>query len=147
MGKKRIIKKAAEGAERSTGSAATSGDTGAAGKRLTRGVVHILATYNNTLLTVADERGNVVARSSAGAVGYSGTRKATPFVAARAADSLAEKMRRLGLQEIAIRVKGVGSGRDAAIRALANQGFAISVVKDVTPVPHNGPRPRKVRRV
>ncbi len=114
---------------------------------MARGVAHIEATYNNTLISISDERGNVMAQSSAGAIGFSGTKKATPFAAARVAEAVIEKVRRSGLQEVIVRVKGVGSGRDSAIRALANQGLAIVSIKDITPLPHNGPRPKKVRRV
>ncbi|MBI2121905.1 MAG: 30S ribosomal protein S11 [Candidatus Sungbacteria bacterium] len=112
-----------------------------------RGCAYIQATYNNTIITITDEKGGVIAWSSAGSVGFSGTKKATPFAAARVAEFLAEKMRKAGIQELMVFVKGVGSGRDSAIRALANQGFAISRIKDITPIPHNGPRPRKPRRV
>lgn len=112
-----------------------------------RGVCHILATYNNTMMTVTDERGAVLAWSSAGTLGFKGTKKATPFAAARVADAIAEKARRVGLEEVTVLVKGVGSGRESAIRALSNRGLNITLIKDITPIPHNGPRPKKVRRV
>ncbi|MBI4225058.1 MAG: 30S ribosomal protein S11 [Candidatus Sungbacteria bacterium] len=144
MGKKRVIKKA-EGND--AGGAAKPKTEGRSGHRVTRGIAHIEATYNNTLISISDERGNIMAQSSAGAIGFSGTKKATPFAAARVAEAVIEKIRRSGLQEVAVRVKGVGSGRDSAVRALANQGLAIISIKDITPLPHNGPRPKKVRRV
>lgn len=144
MGKKRVIKK---GGGNDTGDAAKPKSEGRSGHRVTRGIAHIEATYNNTLISISDEHGNVMAQSSAGAIGFSGTKKATPFAAARVAEAVIEKVRRSGLQEVMVRVKGVGSGRDSAVRALANQGLAILSIKDITPLPHNGPRPKKVRRV
>lgn len=149
MGKKRIIKK--EGAETTEGASASSGriapTESKAGHRTARGTVHIQATYNNTLITITDEKGNVIAWSSAGSLGYSGAKKATPFVAARVAETAVFKARKSGIQDVMVLVRGVGSGRDSAIRALANQGLNIISIKDVTPLPHNGPRPKKVRRV
>lgn len=112
-----------------------------------RGVAHILATYNNTLITVTDEKGNVIAWSSSGTLGFKGTKKATPFAAARVAETVTEKVRKVGIEEVVVLVKGVGSGRESAIRALANRGLNIAFIKDITPLPHNGPRPKKVRRV
>ena len=122
-----------------------AGTAGRAGVR--RGVARILATYNNTIITITDEGGATLAWSSAGSLGFKGTKKATPFAAARVAETVAEKVRRAGLEEIIVLVKGVGSGRESAIRSLANRGLNISLLKDVTPLPHNGPRPKKVRRV
>ncbi len=144
MGKKRVIKK---GEGNDVGNQAKPKTEGRSGQRVTRGIAHIEATYNNTLISISDEHGNVMAQSSAGAIGFSGTKKATPFAAARVAEAVIEKVRRSGLQEVIVRVKGVGSGRDSAVRALANQGLAILSIKDITPLPHNGPRPKKVRRV
>ena len=146
MGKKRVIKKGADGGNSEGTAKPKSGDARSA-HRMTRGIAHVEATYNNTLISISDERGNVMAQSSAGAIGFSGTKKATPFAAARVAEAVVEKVRRSGLQEVLVRVKGVGSGRDSAIRSLANQGLAIVSIKDITPLPHNGPRPKKVRRV
>ncbi len=146
MGKKRIIQKsgdAAEGVEKRSPASRTD----ASRKRISRGIAHVLATYNNTKISVADERGQVLAWSSAGSLGFSGAKKATPFAAARVAEAVAEKAKRFGLQKISVLVKGVGSGRDSAIRALANHGLQPIVIKDITPIPHNGPRSKKVRRV
>lgn len=146
MGKKRVIKKGADGSDSNDANKPKSGE-GRSGHRMVRGVAHIEATYNNTLISISDERGNVIGQSSAGAIGFSGTKKATPFAAARVAEAVVEKVRRSGLQEVIVRVKGVGSGRDSAVRSLANQGLAIVSIKDITPLPHNGPRAKKVRRV
>lgn len=145
MGKKRIIEKSAESTE------AKSAEIKAGGvkvvRKVRRGIAHIQATYNNTLITITDERGGALAWFSAGAAGFSGSKKATPFAAARVAERVAERARKFGMEELEVKVAGVGSGRDSAIRALANQGLNIVSIKDVTPLPHNGPRPRKPRRV
>jgi small subunit ribosomal protein S11 len=156
MGKKRIIKKTEEEllketeeietAERKAQAKRSKGKKGKIGQ-LERAKVYIQSTYNNTLITLTDLQGNVVAWSSAGLVGFKGPKKATPFAASRVVEVLIEKVNNLGLREISVFVKGVGSGRDAAIRALANHGLEINSIKDVTPVPHNGCRPRKPRRV
>ncbi|MBI4128765.1 MAG: 30S ribosomal protein S11 [Parcubacteria group bacterium] len=150
MGKKRIIKKSAEEMirereelESTIQRSATKGTE----KKATRGEAHIMATYNNVMITMTDERGNVLAWASSGSLGFRGAKKSTPFASTRVAEAVAEKVKRSGLGEISVFVQGIGAGRDAAIRALANQGFAISVIKDMTPMPHNGCRPRKVRRV
>jgi small subunit ribosomal protein S11 len=157
MGKKRIIQKSVESQESKFSSAGGKSDevnqasTGKGevkiSRKVARGIANIQATYNNTLITITDEKGNVLGWSSAGSVGFSGTKKATPFAAARVAEAVAAKVRRYGLESLRVRVSGVGSGRDSAIRALSNQGFNIVAIKDVTPLAHNGPRPRKPRRV
>lgn len=146
MGKKRIIIKGGDSSE-AKGGPNTAERKVKVVQKVVRGVAHVQATYNNTLITITDEQGNAIAWSSAGAMGFSGTKKATPFAAARVADAVVEKARRTGLQEVSVLVSGVGSGRDSAIRALANQGLNILGVRDVTPLPHNGPRPKKARRV
>jgi small subunit ribosomal protein S11 len=109
--------------------------------------VYINASYNNTLITITDEGGNVVAWSSAGALGFSGPKKATPFASAKVIAALAEKIQKSGPFNVRVFVSGIGGGRDSALRSLANRGFNILAIKDVTPIPHNGPRPKKVRRV
>lgn len=147
MGKKRVIKKTGETGEDKSESKSSSQIVTAKTSKITRGIVHIRATYNNTLIVITDEKGNAVAWSSAGSLGYSGAKKATPFVAARVAETVVAKARKSGVQDVAVLVSGVGSGRDSAIRALANQGLNIISIKDITPLPHNGPRPKKVRRV
>jgi len=117
------------------------------GKKIMRGRVYISASYNNTLITVTDENGNAIAAATAGSLGFSGPKKATPFAASKVIAAIAEKIKKTGLVDIEVIVRGVGGGRDSAVRSLANQGFNILSIKDVTPIPHNGPRPRKVRRV
>ncbi len=116
-------------------------------KKLDIGNIYIHASYNNTLVTVSDTKGNVIAWASAGSLGFSGPKKATPFAASKVIEAIAEKIGRTGPQNINIFVRGVGGGRESAIRSLANRGFNILSIKDVTPIPHNGPRPPKVRRV
>ncbi len=111
------------------------------------GIAHIQSTFNNTIITLSDMSGNVITWASAGTQGFKGARKSTPFAAQRAAESAAKKARDLGLKKIEVRVKGPGSGREAAIRALQAAGLQISIIKDVTAIPHNGCRPPKRRRV
>ena len=146
MGKKRIIKKSAEESVVLEKSGGAAGGTGGK-KRFTRGIAHIQATYNNTIVSITDAQGNVMVSESAGTTGFSGTKKSTPFAASKITEQAAEKAKKMGLQEVGIMVKGVGTGRESAIRALVNRGFEILFIKDVTPMPHNGPRPPKPRRV
>ncbi len=156
MGKKRIIKQSEEEVLKETEKIETAEKKavrvkGGKGKKknthLEQGNIYIQSTYNNTLITLTDMRGSVVAWSSAGSIGFKGPKKATPFAASRVVEFLLEKVKEAGLKEVCIFVKGAGSGRDAAIRALANQGLVINSIKDVTPIPHNGCRPPKPRRV
>jgi len=116
-------------------------------KHVTSGVVYIQASFNNTLVTVADSNGNVVSWSSSGSLGFRGSRKGTPFAAQQAAARAAQGARDQGMRIVEVRVKGPGSGRESAIRALASSGLEIRSIKDVTPIPHNGCRPPKRRRV
>ena len=116
-------------------------------KKLSVGVVNIQATYNNTLITLADGQGNAVLASSSGSLGFKGAKKGTPFAAGKVAELLAERAQALGLKEVEVVVRGVGAGREAAIRALATRGLVINSIKDATPVPFNGPKPKKPRRV
>lgn len=116
-------------------------------KRLTRGKVYIKSSYNNTIITVTDEKGDVITWSSSGSLGFKGAKKATPYAATSIVNDLSERLQSTGLREIEIYIKGVGSGRDASVRALAGKGYDILMIKDVTPIPHNGCRPRKARRV
>lgn len=146
MGKKRIISKGATAPEGES-ETHTKSAVADSGRRVTAGTAHIQATYNNTIITMSDTEGNVIAWSSSGSVGFSGTKKATPYAAARVAEIVADKAKRAGLMSINVRVSGVGSGRDSAVRALANNGLNITGIKDITPLPHNGPRAAKVRRV
>ena len=120
-------------------------------KKITRhvseGVAHIQATFNNTIVTITDNNGNAIAWASAGTSGFKGSRKSTPFAAQVAAQNAAKRARDAGMREIVVYVKGPGSGRESAIRALQAAGLQITKIKDVTPVPHNGCRPPKRRRV
>jgi len=116
-------------------------------KKMTEGIVHVQATYNNTIISITDSRGDVIMTSSAGALGFSGAKKATPYASTKVAEFLGEKAKVLGLKDINILIKGVGSGRDAAARSFVAQGFDVHSIRDITPVPHNGPRSPKPRRV
>ena len=116
-------------------------------RNVVRGVVHIKATFNNTLVTISDPDGGVVCQDSGGSVGFKGSRKSTPFAAQKAAEKCAKTAMRYGLREVEIRVKGPGSGRESAISAIQQAGLRISSIEDVTPIPHNGCRPKKRRRV
>lgn len=112
-----------------------------------KGKVYVKATFNNTLVTITDENGNALFWGSAGASGFKGARKATPFAAITAMENIARKAQVLGLREVEVFIKGPGSGRDAALRALKSVGLQITMIADVTPIPHNGVRPKKKRRV
>ncbi len=116
-------------------------------RNVARGIVHIRATFNNTLITITDMNGEVLCTESAGTMGFKGSRKSTPFAAQRAAESAANKVRKMGLNEVEVRVNGPGSGRESAIRSLQIVGLKVLSIEDVTPIPHNGCRPRKKRRV
>ncbi len=116
-------------------------------KGVTRGIAHIKATFNNTIVTITDTNGDTLCFASAGTVGFKGSRKSTPFAAQRAAEVCAERASKFGLREIEVRVKGPGSGRESAITALQASGLSVKVIEDVTPLPHNGCRPPKKRRV
>jgi small subunit ribosomal protein S11 len=116
-------------------------------KNVQTGVAHIAATFNNTIVTITDVSGNVIAWSSSGQVGFKGSRKSTPFAAQLAAGAAAKKAMEHGMRTVAVYVKGPGSGRESALRALQAAGFKISLIRDVTPIPHNGCRPPKRRRV
>jgi len=111
------------------------------------GKVYIFSSYNNTIVTLTDTVGNVLASKSAGKLGFKGSKKSTPFAASKVAETLGAVAEKMGIKKIQIVVKGIGSGRESALRSIANQGFEISSIKDVTPVPHNGCRPRKPRRL
>ena len=114
---------------------------------VSKGVVHIKDTFNNTVITVTDTNGDTLCWDSAGTIGFKGSRKSTPFAAQRAAETVAGKARKMGVREVEVRVKGPGSGRESAITALQAAGLQIKSIEDVTPLPHNGCRPRKKRRV
>jgi small subunit ribosomal protein S11 len=116
-------------------------------KNVSQGVAHIQSTFNNTIVTITDVDGNTIAWASAGTVNFSGSRKQTPFAAQLTAESCARKAMEQGMKRVEVRVKGPGPGRESAIRALTAAGLEVSVIKDVTPIPHNGCRPPKLRRV
>ncbi|MFH0811740.1 MAG: 30S ribosomal protein S11 [Pseudomonadota bacterium] len=116
-------------------------------KNIPNGIAHIQSTFNNTIITITDPNGNTIAWSSAGCQGFKGSRKSTPFAAQLAAEDAARKAQEHGLKSLEVYVKGPGSGREAAIRALQVMGFTIKLIRDVTPIPHNGCRPPKRRRV
>ena len=116
-------------------------------KNITSGIAFVNSTFNNTIVSIADENGNVIAWSSAGSKGFKGSRKSTPYAAQVAADNAGEKAYEQGLRTLSVQVKGPGSGRETALRALQSRGFKIISIKDTTPMPHNGARPPKKRRV
>ncbi len=116
-------------------------------KNISTGVVHVNASFNNTMITIADEQGNAISWSSAGAMGFKGSRKSTPYAAQLAAEDAAKKAMDHGMQTVSVAVRGPGSGRESALRALQSAGLTVSIIRDVTPIPHNGCRPRKRRRV
>lgn len=154
MGKKRILKQSEEDLlheaktlESDLASAKEKATESVVSKKLTKAEAHIFSSYNNTIVTVTDSYGNVLAWASAGSSGFKGTKKSTSFAAAKVVEAVLEKLKKINLKEIAVFVKGVGAGRESAIRALASRGIDIISIKDVTPIPHNGCRPPKVRRV
>ena len=116
-------------------------------KTITNGIVHIVSSFNNTIITITDESGNALAWSSAGLKGFKGSRKSTPFAAQIAAEDVGNKAKEYGIKSLKVEVSGPGSGRESALRSLQSIGYIISSIKDVTPIPHNGCRPRKRRRV
>ncbi len=116
-------------------------------KNVIKGVVHIKATFNNTIITIADKNGQTLCWGTGGSMGYKGSRKSTPFAAQRAAEKCATAVKKMGMKEVDVRVKGPGSGRESAIRAIQSSGLDIKAIEDVTPLPHNGCRPKKRRRV
>ena len=143
MGKKRIVAKGESGKEGGAIHNAPSSKK----RAFERGILYVESTYNNTRLTLTDEKGDAVAASSSGALGFQGAKKGTPFAAAKVGETIAAKALAMGIKNVNIIVRGVGSGRESSIRGFVNKGFGILGIKDVTPVPHNGPRPRRARRV
>jgi small subunit ribosomal protein S11 len=144
MGKKRIIKKSGRGLDQGRKERALNK---IAKKRVERGVLHVEATFNNTKVVLTDEKGNAIMSSSAGALGFSGARKSTPYAATKVGELLGDKAAIIGLKEASVVIRGIGAGRESALRGFAAKGIAIRSIKDETPVPHNGPRPPKARRV
>ena len=151
MGKKRIIKKTEEELleEREKVEAKVQKEVKieAPPEKIKEGRVYIFSSYNNTIISLCDSQGNVISWASAGSIGFKGTKKATPFAASKVAEAMTQTIKKLGITKLRIFVKGIGSGRESAIRSLAARGFDIISIADVTPVPHDGPRPPKVRRV
>jgi len=144
MGKKRIIKKSGRGLDQGRKERALSK---ASKRRVDKGVLHVEATFNNTKAVLTDEQGNALMSSSSGALGFSGARKSTPYAAAKVGELLGDKAIAMGLKEASVVIRGIGAGRESALRAFAGKGIAIRAIKDATPIPHNGPRPPKPRRV
>lgn len=151
MGKKKVATETTEEAlkasaktEKAELKAATSG---AASKRIDSGRVYIKSSYNNTVITVTDAKGDVIAWGTSGSLGFSGPKKATPFAASKVVGAIAEKLKKSGPVDVHVYVDGVGGGRDSALRSLLNHGFNVLSIRDITPVPHNGPKPCKVRRI
>jgi len=149
MGKKRIIQPTKEELlkEREKIESKVKKEIEAASKKIKEGRIYIFSSYNNTIITLTDSRGNVLGWTSAGNIGFKGSKKATPFAASKVAEAISQIARKFGIEKIAVFVKGIGSGRESAIRSLAARGLDIVSIKDITPVPHNGCRPPKVRRV
>lgn len=150
MGKKKIGTQT--GAEAVAQADAIEGAVAAASaknvtKKFEKGNVYVKASYNNTIVSVTDEKGNLVAWGTAGSLGFKGPKKATPFAASKIVAALTEKLRKAGLQKVTIYLNGIGGGRDSSVRSFVNQGFEVLGIHDVTPIPHNGPKPKKVRRI
>lgn len=142
MGKKRIITKGDSGSD----SAKRNASKGPK-KKLDSGILHVQATYNNTRITLTDKEGGVVLFATSGGMGFKGAKKGTPFAAGKIGDSIAEKAEAIGVKDVDVVVRGVGAGREAAIRAFAAHGIVVNSIKDKTPIPHNGPKAKKPRRV
>jgi len=150
MGKKKVGKE--DSSEVLKQAEATEGAVVAAGaksvnKRVEKGNVYVKASYNNTIISVTDEKGNIICWGTAGALGFKGPKKATPFASSKIVAALTEKLKKAGLSTITIYLNGIGGGRDSAVRSFSNQGFNILGIFDVTPIPHNGPKAKKVRRI
>lgn len=144
MGKKRIIKKQGSSVNEGLRSRALSR---AMKKKIDRGTLHIQATYNNTIVTLTDKNGNTLMASSSGCLGFKGAKKSTPFAAAKVGELIADKALQMGMKEADVVIRGVGSGRESAMRSFSAKGIGLTGIRDETPVPFNGPRPRKPRRV
>ena len=150
MGKKRIISKTEEELlkEREKIEGKTQKEIKVAvPKKIKEGRIYISSSYNNTILTLTDLRENVLYWATAGSIGFKGSKKATPFAASKVAETIVQAAKKLGIEKVTVFIKGVGSGRESALRSLAARGLEIVAIKDITPIPHNGCRPPKVRRV
>ena len=144
MGKKRIVKKSGGGVDKGK---VTRSLSRVPRKNVGAGTLYVQSTYNNTKLLLTDKKGNALAWSSSGALGFKGAKKGTPFAAAKVGEIIGEKAELMGVKESDVVVKGIGPGRESSIRAFAAKGITLTVIRDETPVPHNGPRPKKPRRV
>lgn len=144
MGKKRIIRKSGGSVDQGLKSRSLSR---VAKRNITAGTLHIHATYNNTQVLLADREGNTIAWSSSGALGFSGAKKGTPFAAAKVGELIGDKANIIGIKEVDVVIRGVGAGRESTLRGFASKGIDIARISDDTPVPHNGPRPPKPRRI
>jgi small subunit ribosomal protein S11 len=147
MGKKRIVKKTAEEILKEGESAEKHFQFEVKAKPIQEGKIYIASTYNNTILTLTDKNGNVLFWTSAGRVGFKNTKKGTPYAASKAAEVMAEAVKKLKIGELQVLIKGVGAGRESALRSLVARDLNIVSIKDITPIPHDGCRPPKVRRV
>jgi len=150
MGKKRIIQQTKEELlkEREKIEAKVEKEIKAGvSQKIKEGRVYIFSSYNNTIITLTDLRGNVLYWTSAGKIGFKGTKKATPFAASKVAEAIVQAVKKLGIEKTAVLIKGIGSGRESALRSLVARGLEVTSIKDITPIPHNGCRPPKVRRV
>lgn len=150
MGKKKVATQtgvAPEGAVQVSKAEEKASSGAGVSRRVEQGRVYVNTSFNNTMITVTDEKGAALAWASAGSLGFNGPKKATPFAASKVVAVLAEKLKKSGPVNVEVIVSGVGGGRDSAVRSLVNQGFNVLAVRDVTPIPHNGPRPKKIRRV
>lgn len=149
MGKKRIITQTEEELlkEREKVETKVKKEVKETSKRIKEGKIYISSSYNNTIITLTSLQGDVLGWTSAGTIGFKGAKKATPFAASKVAEAISQIAKRFGIEKVAILVKGIGSGRESAIRSLVARGLDIVSIKDVTPIPHNGCRPKKVRRV
>lgn len=144
MGKKRIVKKAGGSVDQGLKARSLAR---VPKRRVAHGILNIQSTYNNTVVTLTDTEGRTLMWSSSGSLGFTGAKKGTPFAAAKIGELLAEKAQMIGLKSVDVVVRGVGSGRESAIRAFIAKGIEIGSIKDKTPVPHNGPRPKRPRRI
>ena len=144
MGKKKIVTKNEGGANAEAKSATSSRQTK---KRVSAGRLYVQSTYNNTKLLLSDKEGNALAWSSSGAIGFKGAKKGTPFAAAKVGEIIGDKALQMGIKEVDVVVRGVGSGRESSIRAFISRGIDLTAIKDKTPIPHNGPKPKNPRTV
>lgn len=142
MGKKRIVTTGGDDAQKKAGAVSSVSK-----KKVETGTLYVQSTYNNTKIVITDTKGNVLASASSGSVGFKGAKKGTPFAAAKVGEVLGAKAVSMGMKEVGAVVKGVGSGRESGIRGFISKGINLTYIKDVTPAPHNGPKPKKPRRV